>query len=338
MISNFPVDKYKRPIKDLRISVTDRCNFRCNYCMPAEIFGESYKFLPRPELLSFEEIERLAKIFAKLGVTKIRITGGEPLVRRNIESLIQALSNIKGINDLTMTTNGFLLSKYAKSLRNAGLNRLTVSLDSLDEKVFNEMSGVSHGPKKTLSGINSAIEEGFKNIKVNVVVRKGVNDHTILDTLDYFIDKNIIVRFIEFMDVGTKNKWQMDEVVTSKEILDIVRSKYDAKPIKPNYKGEVASRYQIDDFDNEIGIISSVTNPFCGACNRARLSTDGKLITCLFASGGKDIRTLLRSGANDNQISSEITKVWNLRDDRYSELRTKGKSQKEKVEMYYIGG
>ena len=338
MISNFPVDKYKRPIKDLRISVTDRCNFRCNYCMPAEIFGESYKFLPRPELLSFEEIERLAKIFAKLGVTKIRITGGEPLVRRNIESLIQALSNIKGINDLTMTTNGFLLSKYAKSLRDAGLDRLTVSLDSLDKKVFNEMSGVSHGPEKTLRGINSAIEEGFKNIKVNVVVRKGVNDHTILDTLDYFIDKNIIVRFIEFMDVGTKNKWQMNEVVTSQEILDIVRSKYDAKPINPNYKGEVASRYKIDDFDNEIGIISSVTNPFCGTCNRARLSTDGKLVTCLFASGGKDIRTLLRSGANDNQISSEITKVWNLRDDRYSELRTKGESQKEKVEMYYIGG
>ena len=338
MISNFPIDKYKRPIKDLRISVTDRCNFRCNYCMPAEIFGESYKFLPRPELLSFEEIERLAKIFAKLGVNKIRITGGEPLVRRNIESLIQVLSNIKGINDLTMTTNGFLLSKHARKLRDAGLNRLTVSLDSLDKKVFNEMSGVRHGPEKTLDGINSAIQEGFRNIKVNVVVRKGVNDHTLLDTLDYFIDKNIIVRFIEFMDVGTKNKWKMNEVVTSQEILDIVRSKYDAKQIKPNYKGEVASRYKINGYDNEIGIISSVTNPFCGACTRARLSTDGKLVTCLFASGGKDIRTLLRSGANDNQISSEITKVWNLRDDRYSELRTKGEYQKEKVEMYYIGG
>jgi len=338
MISNFPIDKYKRPIKDLRISVTDRCNFRCNYCMPAEIFGESYKFLPRPELLSFEEIERLAKIFAKLGVNKIRITGGEPLVRRNIESLIQVLSNIKGINDLTMTTNGFLLSKHARKLRDAGLNRLTVSLDSLDKKVFNEMSGVRHGPEKTLDGINSAIQEGFRNIKVNVVVRKGVNDHTLLDTLDYFIDKNIIVRFIEFMDVGTKNKWKMNEVVTSQEILDIVRSKYDAKQIKPNYKGEVASRYKINGYDNEIGIISSVTNPFCGACTRARLSTDGKLVTCLFASGGKDIRTLLRSGANDNQISSEITKVWNLRDDRYSELRTKGQYQKEKVEMYYIGG
>ena len=191
MISKFPKDKYKRPIKDLRISVTDRCNFRCNYCMPAEIFGESYKFLPKPELLSFEEIERMAKIFAKLGVNKIRITGGEPLVRRNIESLIQALSSINGIDDLTMTTNGFLLSKHARSLKKAGLNRLTVSLDSLDEKIFNEMSGVSHGPKKTIDGITSAIREGFENIKVNVVVRKGVNDHTILDTLDYFIDKRL---------------------------------------------------------------------------------------------------------------------------------------------------
>lgn len=338
MISKFPKDKYKRPIKDLRISVTDRCNFRCNYCMPAEIFGESYKFLPKPELLSFEEIERLAKIFAKLGVNKIRITGGEPLVRRNIESLIQALSNINGIDDLTMTTNGFLLSKHARSLKNAGLNRLTVSLDSLDEKVFNEMSGVSHGPQKTIDGINSAIEESFENIKVNVVVRKGVNDHTILDTLDYFIDKNIIVRFIEFMDVGTKNKWQMNEVVTSQEILDIVRSKYEVKPINPNYTGEVASRYKIDRYNNEIGIISSVTNPFCGTCSRARLSTDGKLVTCLFASGGKDLRTLLRYGANDSEISAEITKVWNLRDDRYSELRSKDGSEKEKVEMYYIGG
>ena len=306
--------------------------------MPAEIFGESYKFLPKPELLSFEEIERLAKIFAQLGVNKIRITGGEPLVRKNIESLVKALSNIDGIADLTMTTNGFLLSKYAKSLRDSGLNRLTVSLDSLDEKVFNEMSGVKHGPQKTLDGINSAIEEGFENIKVNVVVRKGVNDHTLLDTLDYFIKKNIIVRFIEFMDVGTKNKWQMKEVVTSQEILDIVRSKYDAKPINPNYKGEVASRYKIDDYDNEIGIISSVTNPFCGACTRARLSTDGKLVTCLFASGGKDIRTFLRSGASDSEISDEIAKVWSQRDDRYSELRSKGISQKEKVEMYYIGG
>ena len=338
MISKFPKDKYKRPIKDLRISVTDRCNFRCNYCMPAEIFGESYKFLPKPELLSFEEIERMAKIFAKLGVNKIRITGGEPLVRRNIESLIQALSSINGIDDLTMTTYGFLLSKDARSLKKAGLNRLTVSLDSLDEKIFNEMSGVSHGPKKTIDGITSAIREGFENIKVNVVVRKGVNDHTILDTLDYFIDKNIIVRFIEFMDVGTKNKWQMDEVVTSQEILDIVRSKYDAKPISPNYKGEVASRYKIHDYDNEIGIISSVTNPFCGACSRARLSTDGKLITCLFASGGKDLRNLLRSGASDSEISAEITKVWNLREDRYSELRSKSGDRKDKVEMYYIGG
>ena len=338
-------DKLNRPVRDLRISVTDRCNFRCTYCMPAEIFGEKYEFLPRPHILSFEEIERLAKIFAHAGVSKLRITGGEPLVRANLPELISNLSAIDGIEDIAMTTNGYLLAKYAKELKDAGLNRLTISLDSIDEDIFKKMSGRPQGPKNTLEGIKVASELGFDPIKINVVVQRGVNDNTLIDTARYFKGTGAIVRFIEFMDVGTKNGWELSQVVTSKEVVDMIDAKFPLEAIDANYDGEVASRYRYLDGEGEIGVISSVSEPFCGSCSRARLSTDGKLVTCLFASGGTDLKTALRSDASDADIAGIIAKVWTGRDDRYSDLRSKdtefnddSSSDGDKVEMYYIGG
>ena len=348
--SEFPflkgiTDKLNRPVRDLRISVTDRCNFRCTYCMPAEIFGEKYEFLPRPHILSFEEIERLAKIFAEAGVSKLRITGGEPLVRANLPELIASLSAIDGIDDIAMTTNGYLLAKYAQELKDAGLNRLTISLDSIDEDIFKKMSGRPQGPKNTLEGIKVASELGFDPIKINVVVQRGVNDHTLVDTARYFKGTGAIVRFIEFMDVGTKNGWELSQVVTSKEVVDMIDGKFPLEAIDANYDGEVASRYRYLDGEGEIGVISSVSEPFCGSCSRARLSTDGKLVTCLFASGGTDLKTALRSDASDADIAGIIAKVWTGRDDRYSDLRSKdtefnddSSSDGDKVEMYYIGG
>ena len=348
--SEFPflkgiTDKLNRPVRDLRISVTDRCNFRCTYCMPAEIFGEKYEFLPRPHILSFEEIERLAKIFAEAGVSKLRITGGEPLVRANLPELIASLSAIDGIDDIAMTTNGYLLAKYAQELKDAGLNRLTISLDSIDEDIFKKMSGRPQGPKNTLEGIKVASELGFDPIKINVVVQRGVNDHTLVDTARYFKGTGAIVRFIEFMDVGTKNGWELSQVVTSKEVVDMIDAKFPLEAIDANYDGEVASRYRYLDGEGEIGVISSVSEPFCGSCSRARLSTDGKLVTCLFASGGTDLKTALRSDASDADIAGIIAKVWTGRDDRYSDLRSKdtefngdSSSDGDKVEMYYIGG
>ena len=334
-----------RPVRDLRISVTDRCNFRCTYCMPAEIFGEKYEFLPRPHILSFEEIERLAKIFAHAGVSKLRITGGEPLVRANLPELISNLSAIDGIEDIAMTTNGYLLAKYAQELKDAGLNRLTISLDSIDEDIFKKMSGRPQGPKNTLEGIKVASELGFDPIKINVVVQRGVNDNTLIDTARYFKGTGAIVRFIEFMDVGTKNGWELSQVVTSKEVVDMIDAKFPLEAIDANYDGEVASRYRYLDGEGEIGVISSVSEPFCGSCSRARLSTDGKLVTCLFASGGTDLKTALRSDASDADIAGIIAKVWTGRDDRYSDLRSKdtefnddSSSDGDKVEMYYIGG
>ena len=334
-----------RPVRDLRISVTDRCNFRCTYCMPAEIFGEKYEFLPRPHILSFEEIERLAKIFAHAGVSKLRITGGEPLVRANLPELISNLSAIDGIEDIAMTTNGYLLAKYAQELKDAGLNRLTISLDSIDEDIFKKMSGRPQGPKNTLEGIKVASELGFDPIKINVVVQRGVNDNTLIDTARYFKGTGAIVRFIEFMDVGTKNGWELSQVVTSKEVVDMIDGKFPLEAIDANYDGEVASRYRYLDGEGEIGVISSVSEPFCGSCSRARLSTDGKLVTCLFASGGTDLKTALRSDASDADIAGIIAKVWPGRDDRYSDLRSKdtefngdSSSDGDKVEMYYIGG
>ncbi len=336
-------DKLNRPVRDLRISVTDRCNFRCTYCMPAEIFGERYEFLPRPEILTFEEIERIARIFAAVGVNKLRITGGEPLVRANLPELIERLSLIEGIEDIALTTNGYLLPKYANELKEAGLNRLTISLDSIDEEIFKKMSGRPQGPANTLEGIKLATELGFSPIKINVVVQRAVNDHTLVDTARYFKGTGAIVRFIEFMDVGTKNGWELSEVVTSKEVIEMIGSEFPLEPVDPNYTGEVASRYRYKDGDGEIGVISSVSEPFCGSCTRARLSTDGKLVTCLFASGGTDLKETLRSGKSDEEIAEIIGGIWTNRSDRYSELRSKATdlnagAEGDKVEMYYIGG
>jgi len=330
-------------VRDLRISVTDRCNFRCTYCMPAEVFGEKYEFLPRPHILTFEEIERLARLFAAAGVSKLRITGGEPLVRANLPELIESLSAIDGIDDIALTTNGYLLAQNAQALKDAGLNRLTISLDSIDEDIFKQMSGRPQGPANTLEGIKVATELGFSPIKINVVVQRGVNDHTLVDTARHFKGTGAIVRFIEFMDVGTKNGWEMSQVVTSKEVIELIGEEFPLEPVEPNYPGEVANRYRYADGDGEIGVISSVSQAFCGSCTRARLSTDGKLVTCLFASGGTDLKMPMRSGADDDELAAIIAKVWGGRDDRYSALRSKDTEYKvagtgDKVEMYYIGG
>jgi len=336
-------DKFGRQIRDLRISVTDRCNFRCPYCMPAEVYGEKYEFLPRPHILSFEEIERLTRLFVRIGVSKVRITGGEPLVRANLPDLISKLGVIDGIDDIALTTNGYLLENNATELKDAGLNRLTISLDSIDPDVFKEMSGRPQGPENTLAGIKAVASLGFEQIKINVVVQRGVNEHTLVDTARYFKGTGVIVRFIEFMDVGTKNGWELSQVFTSIEVIHAINAEFPIEPIESNYKGEVASRYRYVDGSGEIGVISSVSKPFCGDCTRARLSTDGKLITCLFASGGTDLKTPMRSGATDAELAEIITSVWTGRSDRYSELRSRdtefnSDSDVSKVEMYYIGG
>ena len=342
-VSKSVTDKFGRRVRDLRISVTDRCNFRCPYCMPAEVYGEKYEFLQRPHILSFEEIERLTRLFVRIGVSKVRITGGEPLVRANLPDLVSKLCVIDGINDVALTTNGYLLENNAQLLKDAGLNRLTVSLDSIDPDVFKEMSGRPQGPTNTLAGIKTAASLGFKQIKINVVVQRGVNEHTLVDTARYFKGTGAIVRFIEFMDVGTKNGWELSQVVPSDEVIQAINTEFPLEPIEPNYKGEVASRYRYVDGSGEIGVISSVSKPFCGDCTRARLSTDGKLITCLFASGGTDLKTPMRSGATDAELAAIINKVWTGRNDRYSELRSndtefENDSDDSKVEMYYIGG
>ena len=342
-ISKSMTDKFGRQVRDLRISVTDRCNFRCPYCMPAEVYGEKYEFLPRPHILSFEEIERLTRLFVRIGVSKVRITGGEPLVRANLPDLVSKLCVIDGINDVALTTNGYLLENNAQQLKDAGLNRLTISLDSIDPDVFKKMSGRPQGPANTLAGIKTAASLGFKQIKINVVVQRGVNEHTLVDTARYFKGTGAIVRFIEFMDVGTKNGWELSQVFTSDEVIQTINAEFPLEPIEPNYKGEVASRYRYVDGSGEIGVISSVSKPFCGDCTRARLSTDGKLITCLFASGGTDLKTPMRSGASDAELAAIIAKVWTGRNDRYSELRSndtefENDSDDSKVEMYYIGG
>ena len=310
--------------------------------MPAEIFGEKYEFLPRPHILTFEEIERLTRLFVAAGVSKIRVTGGEPLVRADLPELIAKLSSIDGVDDLTLTTNGYLLAQHAAALKDAGLGRLTISLDSLDEDIFKKMSGRPQGPEKTLEGIKVATELGFSPIKINVVVQRGMNEHTLVDTARYFRGTGAIVRFIEFMDVGTKNGWELSKVVSSAEILDLIAAEFPVEPVEPNYRGEVASRYRYTDGEGEIGIISSVSVPFCGDCSRARLSTDGKLFTCLFATGGTDLKTPMRDGASDGELAEIIGRVWKNRDDRYSELRSKvtefSGPKNDKVEMYYIGG
>ena len=332
-------DKFGRSMRDLRVSVTDRCNFRCPYCMPAEIYGERYQFLARSEILTFEEIARLVRIFVGLGVTKVRLTGGEPLVRQGLEKLVAMLAGIDGIKNLALTTNGYLLAQKALALKDAGLERITVSLDSLDDEVFKVMNGLGYSVKRVLEGIEKANEVGLHPIKINAVVQRGVNDHTMIDLARYFKGTGHIVRFIEYMDVGNLNEWKLDQVVTAAEIADRVNAVMPIEPMDRNYRGEVAQRYRYLDGGGEIGIIASVSKPFCGDCTRARLSTEGKVYTCLFASTGRDLLGPMRSGATDEELRDIIANLWGRRVDRYSEERSAmtGPSPR-KIEMYQIGG
>ncbi len=333
-------DSFKRPLRDLRISVTDRCNFRCAYCMPAEIFGEHYRFLPKAEILTFEEITRLTQIIVRLGAVKLRITGGEPLVREELETLIGMLRPIDGVDDLTLTTNGFLLPQKAQLLKDAGLDRITVSLDSLDDAVFRKMNGNRSSVQKVLDGIAAAEKAGLQPIKINCVVQRGVNDHTIVDLARWAKDKGYILRFIEYMDVGNKNGWRMDEVVPAQEIVERLHAVMPLEETKRNYQSEVALRYRYQDGGGEIGLIASVTKPFCGACSRMRLSPEGSIYTCLFATQGTDLRTPLRDGSSDAAIEQIIRTTWGNRVDRYSEVRFEQTDEEraQKVEMYHIGG
>jgi GTP 3',8-cyclase len=329
-------DRYDRPLRDLRISVTDRCNFRCVYCMPKEVFGRDYQFLERRELLTFEEIERLVRLFAEHGVEKVRITGGEPLVRRELERLIALLARTPGL-DLTLTTNGALLAGKAEALAAAGLRRVTVSLDSLDDQVFRAMNDVDFPLERVLAGIDAASAVGLP-VKINMVVKRGVNDGDILAMADYFRGSGHVLRFIEYMDVGHTNGWRLDDVVPAQEIVDRIDALFPLEPVEANYRGEVARRWRYVDGAGEIGVISSVTQPFCGDCSRARLSAEGKLYTCLFAVRGHDLRALLRSGASDEELADKIRLLWGRRRDRYSELRSERTTELPKVEMSYIGG
>ena len=335
------IDKFKRPLQDIRISVTDRCNFRCPYCMPSEIFGERYQFLPKEEILSFEEITRLTRILVGFGVNKIRITGGEPLLRTDLHKLIKQISELDDSLDITLTTNGFLLKDSAKLLKDSGLKRITVSLDSLEDDVFRKMNGRNFGINRVLEGIDAATKANLSPLKINAVVQKNVNDHTLVDLAKYFKGTGHIVRFIEYMDVGNKNGWELDEVVPANDILAIIDKELPLEPINPNYRGEVARRYRYKDGHGEIGIIASVSQPFCGDCSRARLSTDGSLYTCLFASRGLDLRDTMRSGGTDTQLEEMIKNIWQARTDKYSEERSDSvitNSSAPKIEMYQIGG
>jgi cyclic pyranopterin phosphate synthase len=332
-------DAFKRPLRDLRISVTDRCNFRCAYCMPAEIFGERYQFLPRPQLLTFEEIERLTRILVRLGAVKVRLTGGEPLVRQEIEKLVALLAKIEGVDDLTMTTNGYLLPQKAQLLKDAGLQRITVSLDSIDDAVFRRMNGDKSGVQNVLDGIKAAEKAGLQPIKINAVVQRGVNDHTIVDLARYCKDHGYIVRFIEYMDVGNRNGWKLDEVISADEIAAMIDAEIPLERVERNYRSEVAMRFRYRDGGGEMGIISSVTKPFCGACSRMRLSPEGSIYTCLFATEGTDLRGPLRAGASDDEIEQIVRNTWGNRVDRYSEERSELTEPRDhKVEMYHIGG
>ena len=330
-------DTLGRPLRDLRISVTDRCNFRCVYCMPSEVFGRDYQFLERRELLSFEEIERLARAFVRQGVTKVRLTGGEPLVRRGIEELVAMLARIPGL-DLTLTTNGALLPKYAQALKDAGLRRVTVSLDSLDDAVFRAMNDVDFPVARVLEGIDAAAAAGLAPVKVNMVVKRGLNEDSVVPMARHFRGSGHILRFIEYMDVGHTNGWRMDDVVPAAEIVAAIDAELPLEPIEPNYPGEVAQRYRYRDGAGEIGVIASVTQPFCGGCTRARLSAEGRLYTCLFALRGSDLRAVLRGGASDDELDEAIAGTWRERRDRYSELRSENTIDLPKVEMSYIGG
>ena len=328
-------------MRDLRISVTDRCNFRCPYCMPSEIYGEAYEFLPRAEILTFEELTRLIGIFAELGIEKLRVTGGEPLLRNDLPQLLGMLSSIDGIDDLTLTTNGYLLSQFAQQLKDAGLSRITISLDSLDDEVFKAMNGRGFTTDRVLESIEVASDVGLSPIKINCVVQKDVNDHTIVDLARHFKGTGHIVRYIEYMDVGNRNGWQSEHVVPAEEIITRIDSEMPLEPAESNYQGEVATRYRYKDGSGEIGVIASVTKPFCGNCTRVRLSTDGKIFTCLFASDGVSLMEPMRAGASDDELRDTITGIWTARSDKYSEERAANPSEPgapRKIEMYQIGG
>ena len=330
-------DRRGRQVHDLRISVTDRCNFRCIYCMPREVFDKDYPFLPRRDLLSFEEIVRVARLFVARGVKKIRITGGEPLLRKNIERLVGMLAELDGV-ELTLTTNGVLLPKLARPLADAGLHRVTISLDSLDDATFRRMNDADFPVERVLEGIAAAQAAGLAPIKVNTVIKRGTNDHGIVELARHFRGSGHILRFIEFMDVGASNGWKMDEVLPSREVVERISQVFPLEPVDPNYEGEVAERWRYTDGAGEIGVISSVTQAFCSTCTRIRLSTEGKLYTCLFAQQGHDLRSLLRSGADDATLDAAIARMWAAREDRYSEIRTANTAALRKIEMSYIGG
>ena len=334
-------DKLGRPIRDLRISVTDRCNFRCDYCMPKEIFGDDYTFLPKNELLTFEELTRISKIYAQLGVKKIRITGGEPLLRRNLYKLVEQLNLIDGIEDIGLTTNGLLLKKHGKNLYQAGLRRINVSLDAIEDNVFQEINNRNIKASTILEQIDYAVSIGFE-VKVNVVIQKGVNDNQIIPMIDYFKNKNIEVRFIEFMDVGNDNGWNFNKVVTKEEMLNMIEQHFEISPVAPKYYGEVAKYIRHKDSDAQFGLVTSVSESFCSTCTRARLSSDGKFYGCLFASSeGFDVKALIRNGATDDDLKAQFKRLWSIRNDQYSDKRTMQtieNNRKKKINMNYIGG
>ena len=335
-------DRFGRALRDLRISVTDRCNFRCPYCMPAEVFGRDFAFLPKELVLSFEEIERLARVFVELGVGKLRITGGEPLVRRDLPVLISSLAAIRNPEgepvDLTLTTNGSALRALAGPLAAAGLQRITVSLDSLDDEVFGSMNGVDFPVSKVLDGITAAREAGLTPIKVNTVVRRGMNEDSVLPLARWAREEGLILRFIEYMDVGHSNGWRLDDVVPAEEIVSLIDAEMPLEPVPAQYRGEVAGRYRYVDGTGELGVIASVTRPFCGDCTRARLSAEGSLYTCLFAVAGTDLKGPMRAGASDAELADLVRSVWSIRADRYSELRSEATEKLPKVEMFALGG
>ncbi|TAK43876.1 MAG: GTP 3',8-cyclase MoaA [Betaproteobacteria bacterium] len=331
-----PRDALARPLRDLRISVTDRCNFRCIYCMPREVFGPDHPFLPHAAILSFEEIVRVARIFVSLGVQKIRLTGGEPLVRKDLHKLVALLAPLGA--DLTLTTNGSALARQARRLKDAGLQRVTVSLDSLDDATFRRMNDADVGVATVLAGIDAAAAAGLAPLKINMVVKRGMNDHQIVDMARHWRGSPHIVRFIEYMDVGSTNGWRMDDVVPSAEVVRRIGERFPLEPADPHYTGEVAERWRYRDGTGEIGVISSVTRAFCRDCNRIRLSTEGALFTCLFGTAGHDLKSLLRGGGSDDALRNRIAAVWNARTDRYSEIRTAETARLRKVEMSYIGG
>ncbi len=338
MSNSAPTDKLGRHIRDLRISVTDRCNLRCRYCMPLEVFGPGYEFLPRNKILDYEEITRIARVSAGLGVTKLRITGGEPLLRKDLPELISQLRAIEGIEDLALTTNGLLLPEAAQDLKSAGLDRVTISLDSLDDKTFGQMNGLNVSVSRVLKGIDAAIEHDLGPVKINMVVQRGVNEQDILPMAERFRGSGVILRYIEFMDVGNSNGWKLDHVLPSRAIQQTINARWPIEPMGALYGGEVARRWKYKDGEGELGFISSVSSAFCGQCTRARLSAKGELFTCLFAASGYNLRADLAAGITDAELAEKLENLWLKRDDRYSELRSENTDNLPKAEMSYLGG